>query len=113
MSAPGEGGSNAGASGGLESQSSYAGPAPTYVMSQYMSYEGGPKGKNLKEVDNFEGENKDGLSAALQSEPGSEMDPGREAEARLGLSTAGVGIKDVKGGETDQTQFGVLDETSA
>jgi len=115
VSAPGEGGSNAGTSGALENQRSYAGTAPTYVNRQYQTYEGGPKGKDLKEVRDFEGENKDGVRAALESEPGSEMDPGREAEARFGLERDGEGRVEEQGGggESGQRRFGVLDETSA
>ena len=113
MSAPGEGGSNAGASGALENQRSYAGAAPTYVNRQYQTYEGGPKGKDLKEVEGFEGEGKDGLREALRSEPGSEMDPGREAEARFGLEGRAERKEGGAGGESGQRRFGVLDETSA
>lgn len=115
MSAPGEGGYNAGSSGALENQKSYAGPAPTYVENVYRKAEGGPKGKNLKEVESFEGEGgaEDGQRAAMQAEPGSEQDPGRAAEARFGLrgepGKGGV----ARAGEPGESRYAALDETSA
>lgn len=113
VSAPGEGGSNAGSAGALESQASYGGPAPTYVNAQYMTYEGGPKGENLKEVESFEGGSRDGVEAALAAEPGSKMDPSREAELRLGIAGPEERTKEQRGESGQRTTYGVLDETSA
>jgi hypothetical protein len=62
-------------------------------------------------VESFEGETKDGTAAAFAAEPGSEMDPSREAEARMGLDREGEGQGD--GGERGQKRFGALEETSA
>jgi len=98
VSAPGEGSRSAGSSGGLESQKSYGGPAPTYVNRQYMRDPGPPKGRNLHEVESFEGEVKDGLEEALRAEPGSEMDPGRAGEAiQFGLEGEGKVLKKPSG----------------
>ncbi|KAH8902377.1 hypothetical protein BR93DRAFT_932293 [Coniochaeta sp. PMI_546] len=115
VSAPGEGGVNAGSSGSLENQASYAGAAPSYVNRQFQAGEGGPKGKDLREVESFESGVKDGREAAFGAEPGSELDPGRAAEAGFGLRGEG-GRKANEGdsGETGQRRFGALDsETSA
>jgi hypothetical protein len=91
--------------GALENQSSYAGPAPTYVNNQYNEYEGGPKGKNLKEGE-FEGE---GPGDSINAEPGSEMDPGRGAEERFGVTQPEDGVHKVTGNQ----RYDGLDETSA
>ncbi|KAI9155169.1 hypothetical protein HJFPF1_07745 [Paramyrothecium foliicola] len=64
------------------SQSS-AETAPTYVASQYIRDESGPHGKNLTEGGWDESKAKDGLKAALSSEPGSENDPSRLAEMQF------------------------------
>jgi len=115
VSAPGEGGVNSGSSGSLENQASYAGTAPTYVNNLYHRGEGGPKGKNLKEVESFEGEVKDGKDAAFRAEPGSEQDPGRAAEARFGLEGEGKVLGKPSGvGESGQRRYDALDsDTSA
>ena len=63
------------AKSGAQSQSSYGGAAPTYVNSQFLTYEGGPKGKNLTEG-GFAGS---GTSGGRMPEPGSKGDPGRAA----------------------------------
>lgn len=93
-------------SGALENQASYAGTAPSYVNHQYQTDEGGPKGKNLKEG-GFEGE---GPGDSIRAEPGSEMDPGRGAEQRFGITAHAEGAKKLSGNE----RYGALDnETSA
>ncbi|KAF4960939.1 hypothetical protein FGADI_589 [Fusarium gaditjirri] len=61
---------------------SLAGTAPSYVENQYIRAPGGPHGKNLKEgIDDSNTE--DGLKKALESEPGSQDDPGRLAERQF------------------------------
>ncbi|KAL5089222.1 hypothetical protein Trisim1_005784 [Trichoderma cf. simile WF8] len=74
------GGKSAGVSGGKS-----AGEAPGYVADQYIKDTKGPHGKNIKEgVDEGKaGEKNDGLARALRSEPGSEDDPSRLAEAQM------------------------------
>jgi hypothetical protein len=108
-----EGGSKSGTyDDPLRHQYSYSGPAPTYVASQYVKYKGPPKGKDIHEVRDFEGEYQDGLEVANSAEPGSELDPGRAAEKRFGI--VGRGEEGRKhGGERGQRRFGHLDETSA
>jgi hypothetical protein len=81
-----------------------------------MSYPGGPKGKDLKEVDSFEGGVKDGREAAFGAEPGSVEDPGRAAERRFGLTAEAERKRNNPpgSGETGHGGFEALDsETSA
>ncbi|KAL7782054.1 hypothetical protein V8C43DRAFT_319285 [Trichoderma afarasin] len=61
------------------------GEAPGYAADQYIKDTKGPHGKNLKEgVDEGKaGDKNDGLQRALRSEPGSEDDPSRLAEAQM------------------------------
>ncbi|KAK4082307.1 uncharacterized protein Triagg1_2119 [Trichoderma aggressivum f. europaeum] len=62
------------------------GVAPGYVADLYIKDTKGPHGKNIKEgVDDGGrvGEKNDGLARALRSEPGSEDDPSRLAEAQM------------------------------
>ncbi|PKK53149.1 hypothetical protein CI102_1563 [Trichoderma harzianum] len=73
-------------SSGLKTQSGReGGEAPGYVADQYIKDTKGPHGKNIKEgVDEGKaGEKNDGLQRALRSEPGSEDDPSRLAEAQM------------------------------
>ncbi|KAL6814530.1 hypothetical protein J3E69DRAFT_347455 [Trichoderma sp. SZMC 28015] len=74
------GGKSAGVSGGKS-----VSDAPGYVADQYIKDTKGPHGKNIKEgVDEGQtGEKNDGLQRALRSEPGSEDDPSRLAEAQM------------------------------
>lgn len=65
------------------SQSSSAGTAPSYVSSQYIKDKNGPHGKNITEGGWDQSKAKDGLQAALASEPGSENDPSRLAEMQF------------------------------
>jgi len=60
------------------------GTAPSYVTSQYIRDPNPPHGKNIREVETFEGEGKlkDGLQAAFRAEPGSEDDPSRFGERK-------------------------------
>ncbi|KAK4447914.1 hypothetical protein QBC34DRAFT_466446 [Podospora aff. communis PSN243] len=81
---------------GLEGQESYGGAAPTYVNSQFMVYEGGPRGKNLSEG-GFSGSGTEGK----MPEPGSKEDPGRAALKGF-MGEGGQGLKGEKG------QFGAL-----
>jgi len=60
---------------GLETQDSYGGKAPGYVMSQYLEDKKGPHGKNLNEG-GFQGSGMDGKPLP---EPMSEQDPSRLA----------------------------------
>ncbi|KAK3935534.1 hypothetical protein QBC46DRAFT_242577, partial [Diplogelasinospora grovesii] len=72
--------SQGGSGDALENQKSYAGPAPTYVLSrEFMKDKKGPHGKNLKEG-GFEGSGTDG---GPLPEPGSMEDPARLAELNL------------------------------
>jgi hypothetical protein len=114
VSAPGEGGqqSSGGGSGSLENQSSYAGTAPSYVNRLYQQGEGGPKGKNLKEVDSFD----DAKPGEQNPEVGSEQDPGRVAEAEFGLrmNAAGRDAGEKHGEIQGSTKYaGLESETSA
>lgn len=112
VSAPGEGLASAGGtSGSLENQQSYAGAAPSYVNRLYQADRGGPKGKNLKEVESFGGGAKQGDPFA--AEVGGEMDPGRAAEARFGLQGEGEGEEGGKKAPAGNERFAGLEETSA
>ncbi|KAL7942871.1 hypothetical protein V8C42DRAFT_141441 [Trichoderma barbatum] len=60
----------------------YAGEAPGYVVD--LTDTKGPHGKNIKEgIADEAGVRYDGLERALRSEPGSEDDPSRLAEAQM------------------------------
>ncbi|KAL2162396.1 hypothetical protein VTH06DRAFT_7309 [Thermothelomyces fergusii] len=83
--------------GGLESQRSYAGPAPTYVTNQRHRDPAGPHGKNLKEG-GFEGS---GTEAGPLPEPGSMEDP-----ARIATGLAAQGRKE--GGVQGKTWYTAL-----
>jgi hypothetical protein len=88
------------------------GTAPTYVQSQYIRDPNPPHGRNLREVETFEGEGKlkDGMQAAFRAEVGSEDDPSRVAEwnkEHQGNRTAGKGKN--SGLEGDETGYDALD----
>ncbi|KAK4249718.1 hypothetical protein C7999DRAFT_39201 [Corynascus novoguineensis] len=85
----GTGQTSTGSGGGLESQRSYAGPAPTYVYNQWYREPGGPHGKNIKEG-GFEGS---GTEGGPLPEPGSMEDPSRIA---TGLGGGGGGVSEGK-----------------
>ncbi|KAL2171595.1 hypothetical protein VTG60DRAFT_2428 [Thermothelomyces hinnuleus] len=89
--------------GSLESQQSYAGPAPTYVTNQRHRDPAGPHGKNLKEG-GFEGS---GTEAGLLPEPGSMEDPTRIATglAAQGRKEAGT---EQEGGVERKTWYTAL-----
>ncbi|KAK4042641.1 hypothetical protein C8A01DRAFT_33305 [Parachaetomium inaequale] len=83
-------------SGGLESQQSYGGAAPSYAANQRFRDPAGPHGKNLKEG-GFEGS---GTEAGPLPEPGSMEDPTRAATRDLKAGMASM----VKGaGPSKQT----------
>lgn len=76
---------------------SYAGEAPSYVNTQFIKDSSGPHGKNIQEGFDDAGL-RDGLKAALASEPGSKNDPSRLAEQQFERSqnapSNGAGPKD-------------------
>jgi hypothetical protein len=65
------------------SKQSSAGTAPSYVANQYIRDNSGPHGKNIIEGGWDESKARDGLQAALASEPGSKDDPSRLAEMQF------------------------------
>ncbi|KAK3294990.1 uncharacterized protein B0H64DRAFT_476359 [Chaetomium fimeti] len=77
-------GKTASETGGLESQSSYGGAAPTYLAGQRHRDPAGPHGKNLTEG-GFEGS---GTEAGPLPEPGSAEDPARAASRGMRAAAA-------------------------
>jgi hypothetical protein len=94
-----------------QTQSSSAGTAPTYVNNQYIRNPGGPHGKNITEGGWDESQAKDGLKAALESEPGSENDPSRLAERQFqqNLSRGGRDAGPKQGSLDSETKFDGLE----
>ncbi|KFA69184.1 hypothetical protein S40285_00047 [Stachybotrys chlorohalonatus IBT 40285] len=97
----------------VESQSAFAGTAPTYVADIRDS--SGPHGKNLQEGGFGDSKAEDGLKKAFAAEPGSENDPSRQAE--LDLLSRNAGGRDSapnQGGLTNESAYDALNsETSA
>ncbi|KAL2178253.1 uncharacterized protein P884DRAFT_323284 [Thermothelomyces heterothallicus CBS 202.75] len=83
--------------GGLESQQSYAGPAPTYATNQRHRDPAGPHGRNLKDG-GFEGSGTEAGSGPLP-EPGSMEDPTRIATGLAAQGRKEAGTKQEGGVE--------------
>lgn len=90
----------------------FAGEAPGYVADQYMTDTKGPHGKNIKEdVGGEAGGRHDGPERALRSEPGSEDDPSRLAEAQMlqKQSLGGEGAGPRQSHLVGETKYDALD----
>jgi len=93
---------------------SSAGTAPSYVNSQYIVDEKGPKGKNLSEG-GFDSD--DSKNASFNSDIGGKDDPGRLAENTFSQQNAGfsnsAGVPLQKGDVGDNTYDALGSDTSA
>jgi hypothetical protein len=96
----------------LESQSGSAGEAPGNVTKHHGKGTKGSQGKEMKEgVGEEAGKWEDGLERALRSEPGSEDDPSRLAEAQMmqRQSLGALGAKPRQSGLKGETMYDALD----
>ncbi|KFA76544.1 hypothetical protein S40288_01517 [Stachybotrys chartarum IBT 40288] len=87
----------------VESQSAFAGTAPTYAADIRDS--SGPHGKNVQEGGFDDSKAEDGIMKAFAAEPGSENDPSRLAERDLLTRTVG-------GRDSAPKQGGVANESA-
>lgn len=101
-------------SGGRSQDQSSAGTAPSYVSNQYARDSSGPHGKNIHEGFDDAGV-RDGLKAALASEPGSKDDPSRLAEKQFEQSqnSASRAGGPRQTGLATESQYDVLKDSSA
>ncbi|UKZ83867.1 hypothetical protein TrVFT333_011681 [Trichoderma virens FT-333] len=96
----------------LESQSGSAGEAPENVTKHHGKGTKRSQGKEMKEgVGEEAGKWEDGLERALRSEPGSEDDPSRLAEAQMmqRQSLGALGAKPRQSGLKGETMYDALD----